>query len=298
MFAGRSQGRLRSSVFECLLVEQSELQIKRFNSFMEDAVMEFQTDFGQARSHSDFSQHHSSSSNRGLRSEHSESRPMAGATAVRREYDILLAIPGQLAAEAMEWTLKSCGQVRRVRSVQTIEELNDVINSDWPRILLLDEDFATSHLQAISRNLSIRLNDCIVGLFADRLSSRQLHIAANYVSGLLSRKTSVPEFMSELDSLNDERKVVARSLQDRVTLDARKRNFSVASVEKIQNLTNRQLEVLVRIAQGMSARQAATDMHITEKAVESHKYRLMRSLGLKDRIDLCRWAIREGIVDA
>ena len=104
MLADRNQGRLRSSVFECLLVEQSELQIKRFNSFMEDAVMEFQTDLGQARSHSDFSEHHSSSSSRGLRSEHSESTPMAGATAVRREYDILLAIPGQLAAEAMEWT--------------------------------------------------------------------------------------------------------------------------------------------------------------------------------------------------
>lgn len=260
--------------------------------------MDFRTDTGHSRSHDDFPQQIPAASDSGLRPERTEGSPMTATTAVRREYDILLAIPGQLAAEAMEWTLKSCGQVRRVRSVQTIEELNDVINSDWPRILLLDEEFATSHLQAISRNLSIRLNDCIVGLFADRLSSRQLHIASNYVSGLLSRRSSVPEFMTELDSLNDERKVVARSLQDRVTLDARKRNFTVASVEKIQNLTNRQLEVLVRIAQGMSARQAASDMHITEKAVESHKYRLMRSLGLKDRIDLCRWAIREGIVDA
>lgn len=228
-----------------------------------------------------------------------EETSQSGMTATaRREYDILLAIPGQLAAQAMEWTLTSRGQVRRVRSVQTIDELNDVVNSDWPRLLLLDEDFAPTHLQSITRNLSIRLHDCIVGLFADRLSSRQLHIASNYVSGLLSRQTSVPEFMADLDALNDERKVVASSLQDRVTLDSRKRGFQVASVEKIQNLTNRQLEVLVRIAQGMSARQAATDMHITEKAVESHKYRLMRSLGLKDRIDLCRWAIREGIVDA
>lgn len=257
--------------------------------------MDFRPDSDYLRSQNEYPQTPHQSASGSSRPEQSNVGQM---TAVRREYDVLLAIPGQLAAQAMEWTLTSRGQVRRVRSVQTIDELNDVINSDWPRILLLDEDLATSHLQSIARNLSIRLNDCIVGLFADRLSSRQLHIASNYVSGLLSRKSSVPEFMADLDALNDERKVVASSLLDRVTLDARKRNFQVASVEKIQNLTNRQLEVLVRIAQGMSARQAATDMHITEKAVESHKYRLMRSLGLKDRIDLCRWAIREGIVDA
>ena len=215
----------------------------------------------------------------------------------RRDYDIMLGIPCQLDAQAMEWTIRSQGQVQRVRSIHDIDELITQLSVDPPKVLLLDEEFATSHLQAIARQLPVRLGDCVVGLFADRLSCRQLHMASSYVAGLLSRQTSVQTFMNELDILASGRKVVSDSLEPRVKVNKRKR-FEVMMVEKIQNLTNRQLEVLIRIAQGMTAKEAASDLHITEKAVESHKYRLMRVLGVRDRIELCRWAIREGIITA
>lgn len=107
----------------------------------------------------------------------------------------------------------------------------------------------------------------------------------------------MPQLMAALDIVASGRQIVSASLCDRVRLDHRKR-FEVLSVTKIENLTNRQLEVLIRIAQGMTAKEAAHDLHITEKAVESHKYRLMRILGVRDRIELCRWAIREGLIAA
>lgn len=215
----------------------------------------------------------------------------------RRDYDIMLGIPCQLDAQSMEWTIRSQGQVQRVRSIDDVDDLITQLSVDPPKVLLLDEEFATSHLQAIARQLPVRLGDCVIGLFADRLSCRQLHMASSYVAGLLSRQTSVQTFMSELDVLASGRKVVSDSLEPRVKVNKRKR-FEVMMVEKIQNLTNRQLEVLIRIAQGMTAKEAASDLHITEKAVESHKYRLMRVLGVRDRIELCRWAIREGIITA
>ena len=215
----------------------------------------------------------------------------------RRDYEIVLGIPGQLDAQSMEWTLSSQGQVKHVRSIHDVDELIAYVSSDSPRLLLLDEQFASPHLQSIARQIPVRLGDCVIGLFADRLSCRQLHMASPYATGLLSRNTSVQKFMLELDVVANGRKIVSESLFSRVKIDARKR-FEVVSVEKIQNLTNRQLEVLIRVAQGMSAKEAAHDLHITEKAVESHKYRLMRILGVRDRIELCRWAIREGIIVA
>ena len=215
----------------------------------------------------------------------------------RRDYDIVLGIPGRLDALSLEWTISSQGQVQRVRSIHEIDELVALVSSEPPRVLLLDEYFASPHLQSIARQIPVRLGDCVIGLFADRLSCRQLHMAAPFVTGLLSRETSVQTFIGELDIVASGRKLVSESLRARVSLNARKR-FEVVTVEKIQNLTNRQLEVLIRIAQGMTAKEAAQDLHITEKAVESHKYRLMRFLGMRDRIELCRWAIREGIITA
>lgn len=226
-----------------------------------------------------------------------ESPSTAGLQQARRDYDVVLGIPGQLDAQSMEWTLTSQGRVRHVRSIHQVDELIAHVSSDAPRLLLLDEHFASPHLQAIARQIPVRLNDCVIGLFADRLSCRQLHMASPYTTGLLSRQTSVQAFMAELDVVASGRKIVSESLASRVKVDSRKR-FEVVSVEKIQNLTNRQLEVLIRIAQGLTAKEAAHDLHITEKAVESHKYRLMRILGVRDRIELCRWAIREGIITA
>lgn len=214
-----------------------------------------------------------------------------------RDYEIVLGFPGKLEAQSMEWTLTSQGQVRHVRSINDVDELIAYVGSDAPRVLLLDEQFGSPHLQSIARQLPVRLGDCHIALFADRLSCRQLHMASPCATGLLSRNASVKTFLSELDTVADGRRIISESLSSRVKLNTRKR-FEVVSVEQIQNLTNRQLEVLVRVAQGMTAKEAAHDLHITEKAVESHKYRLMRILGVRDRIELCRWAIREGIIAA
>jgi DNA-binding NarL/FixJ family response regulator len=54
----------------------------------------------------------------------------------------------------------------------------------------------------------------------------------------------------------------------------------------------------LRIAAGRRVSEVAEALQISEKAVESHKYRIMRVVGAADRLDLCRWAIREGLIDA
>jgi DNA-binding NarL/FixJ family response regulator len=36
-------------------------------------------------------------------------------------------------------------------------------------------------------------------------------------------------------------------------------------------------------------------MHLSQKSVDSHKYRIMNKLGIHDRVLLARYAIREGL---
>lgn len=63
-------------------------------------------------------------------------------------------------------------------------------------------------------------------------------------------------------------------------------------------LTNRQLDILKRIASGQSLKEIAADLSLSEKSVDSHRYRLMKKLGIHDRVLLCRFAIREGLIEA
>jgi DNA-binding NarL/FixJ family response regulator len=61
-------------------------------------------------------------------------------------------------------------------------------------------------------------------------------------------------------------------------------------------MTSKQLQVLQHIATGRSTREIAEVMGLTEKAVESRKYRIMKQLNIHDRVQLALHAIREGLV--
>jgi len=63
-------------------------------------------------------------------------------------------------------------------------------------------------------------------------------------------------------------------------------------------LSPREQEVLKLIAEAYTNRQIAETLHVAEKTVESHRANLLRKLGMRDRVELVRYAIRRGLTEA
>ena len=63
-------------------------------------------------------------------------------------------------------------------------------------------------------------------------------------------------------------------------------------------LSPREQEVLKLIAEAHTNRQIAEVLHLAEKTVESHRANLLRKLGMRDRVELVRYAIRRGLTEA
>ncbi len=63
------------------------------------------------------------------------------------------------------------------------------------------------------------------------------------------------------------------------------------------SLTDREREVLVLIAEGLTNQQIAVTLHISPKTVDGHRTRLMGKLGLHNRVELTKYAIRERLVN-
>ncbi len=61
-------------------------------------------------------------------------------------------------------------------------------------------------------------------------------------------------------------------------------------------LTSRQLEVLRLLAEGRTMKEIGRVLNITTRTTESHKYEIMRNLGLKTPAELIRYAIRINLV--
>jgi DNA-binding NarL/FixJ family response regulator len=62
-------------------------------------------------------------------------------------------------------------------------------------------------------------------------------------------------------------------------------------------ITDREEEVLKLVAEGHSSRQIADLLYISVKTVERHRANLLQKLGLRDRLELTRYAIRVGLIE-
>jgi DNA-binding NarL/FixJ family response regulator len=62
-------------------------------------------------------------------------------------------------------------------------------------------------------------------------------------------------------------------------------------------LTPRELEVLKLIAEGHTSKNIATMLVISIKTVDQHRTNMLDKLGMHDRVDLTRYAIRRGLIE-
>ncbi|GIE34598.1 DNA-binding response regulator [Actinoplanes italicus] len=64
-----------------------------------------------------------------------------------------------------------------------------------------------------------------------------------------------------------------------------------------RTITDREEEVLKLVAEGHSSKEIADLLVISIKTVERHRSNLLQKLGLRDRLELTRYAIRAGLIE-
>jgi DNA-binding NarL/FixJ family response regulator len=66
--------------------------------------------------------------------------------------------------------------------------------------------------------------------------------------------------------------------------------------EQFDVLTPRELEVLKLIAEAQTSKQISAALFISVKTVERHRQNILDKLGMRDRVELTRYAIRRGLI--
>ncbi len=61
-------------------------------------------------------------------------------------------------------------------------------------------------------------------------------------------------------------------------------------------LTPRELEVLKLIAEAYTSKEIADELFISVKTVDRHRQNILEKLGMRDRVELTRYAIRRGLI--
>ncbi|HEY97247.1 MAG TPA: response regulator transcription factor [Dehalococcoidia bacterium] len=115
-------------------------------------------------------------------------------------------------------------------------------------------------------------------------------------SGLISKAAASSELAAGIRSVFQGDSFlspsVAKLLVENYQKTAKERNH----LDPYNQLTEREREVLKLLAEGFSTQEMADMLVITRKTVEGHKTNLMTKLGIHNRIDLVKYALRRGII--
>lgn len=82
---------------------------------------------------------------------------------------------------------------------------------------------------------------------------------------------------------------------DRLVIESNGVRLASAGHTRGISLTDREVEVLRYVARGLAKKEIAEILGLSVRTIDTHVRNLMEKLGIHDRVELARYAIREGL---
>ncbi len=178
----------------------------------------------------------------------------------------------------------------------TAGEGAEVVLRERPDVALFDVDFPGRDSfdvvpQLLKQAPSTRMAFLTAHL-SDVFVSQAVRMGAH---GYVLKDEPSSEVCAAIKRLHAGEYVFSDAVRDRLTWDAVSARYTVRADNMLCGLSVQQLSILRHLARGASVKEIARILGRSEKSIDSHKYRIMHRLGIHDRVELCRYAIREGL---
>jgi two-component system response regulator NreC len=115
-------------------------------------------------------------------------------------------------------------------------------------------------------------------------------------SGYLPKRAAPDELVRAIRTVSRGEVFLYPSLATRLVQSYLKGDGGGDAVALVSDLTPREQEVLVLIAEGLTNPEIADKLVISVKTVDRHRENIMRKLNLHSRIELVKYALRHGLI--
>lgn len=115
-------------------------------------------------------------------------------------------------------------------------------------------------------------------------------------SGFLLKTTPPQRLVEAVRLIHAGEALLAPSITRRLIATYLQRPAEVAPAPELSRLTDREHEVLVALAQGLSNTEIAQQFVVSEATVKTHVNRLFAKLGVRDRVQAVVYAYQHGVV--
>ena len=119
-----------------------------------------------------------------------------------------------------------------------------------------------------------------------------IRLLRNGAFGFLTKDTSVGELVGAVHKVAGGETYVSQAILERIGMRLRD-SHSPGSIEE---LTDRQFQVLTALAEGKKTAEIAAELNLSPSTVQGYRYKLMKKLNLKTSSALVRYAIEKGLI--
>ncbi len=212
---------------------------------------------------------------------------------------VLLVDDHALVRESLGQWLRAEDGITVVASVGSADEAIQEALRFKPDVVLMDIDMPGLLCFDAAQVIRTRCPSTRVVFLSAFFSDRYIEDAlAAGASGYLTKGVPPEQVVKAVRDVAQGGVCFSPEVQQRLVIDSGGVKLGTASKTRVSTLTPRELEVLRYLARGLSKKEIANTMHLSVKTVDNHSASLMSKLDIHDRVELARFAIREGLAEA
>ncbi len=125
---------------------------------------------------------------------------------------------------------------------------------------------------------------------SEEYATRLIQAGAN---GFLIKAASTDELLAAVRKVADRGIYVSSSIMEKMIT----RVGQLPKDAPESSLSDREMQVLLRLARGATTREVASFLHLSVSTVETYRSRILEKLDLRNNSDLTRFAIRRGLIE-
>lgn len=212
---------------------------------------------------------------------------------------IILVDDHELVRDGIRALLSGCDSIEILGEASTVHELLDCLELISPSVIVLD--ISLPDMSGIDA----------IGLIAHRAPKARVLMLSMYTGeefvisairtgahGYLPKNTSRMELIDAIQKISAGEEYFGDAISGVLRKALLKKiDDSETSINATTSLSARELEVLRLFCEGQSNQEIADKLFISVRTVESHKTHIMQKLGLKNNVEMIKYAIKNKIID-
>lgn len=166
-----------------------------------------------------------------------------------------------------------------------------------PKIILMDIDMPGLLSFDAARTIQARCTQTRIIFLSAFVHDRYIEQAlAAGACGYVTKNEAYGTIVQAVRNVASGGAYFSAEVQRRIVVESNGARLAGEKRSRLSTLTAREAEILHYVAEGLSKKKIARTVHISIKTVENHCTNLMAKLGIHDRVELTRFAIRERLV--